>query len=251
MLEFPRTDWADAARNSAALQVHLLGSVDFESFLRVQECLASEIAARTDRRGILLVCEHPPVITIGRNGSLADILVEDRELRSRKLTIRQISRGGGTMLHGPGQLALYPLLPLDRLKTTVAAYRQCLAEAALKTAQELEIPAELTTTPWGAAGRYGQFALVGASVRSWISHFGLYLNVSLPAATLSPVHWGIESERLTSLSALRMRPIGMAQARESVIRHLAGLLGYEQFHLHTGHPLLRPVRRPTYVHTEV
>src|SRR5712692_5787675 len=96
----------------SVLQVYLLGSVDFEAALALQRLLAYRVAG--DRsNAALLICEHPPLITVGRHGSRAHILCEPEELRARRWRVRWVNRGGGSILHVPGQLAIYPVLSLD------------------------------------------------------------------------------------------------------------------------------------------
>src|SRR5712691_2702948 len=77
----------------AALQVYLLGLVEFESALVLQRRLAYQVAG--DRDGaVLFLCEHPPLITVGRQGSRAHILCEPEELRARQWRVRWVNRGG-------------------------------------------------------------------------------------------------------------------------------------------------------------
>ena len=101
------------AAGEASLQVYLLGSIDFESALALQRRLIYQVAG--ERSGAALVlCEHPPLITVGRQGSRSHILCDSEELRARRWKVRWVNRGGGCLLHQPGQLAVYPILPLDR-----------------------------------------------------------------------------------------------------------------------------------------
>src|SRR5262249_32813732 len=94
------------------LQVYLLGTVEFDAALAPQRRLVSEGAG--DRsRGALVLGEHPPLITVGRRGSRAHIHAEPGELRARQWGVRWVNRGGGCLLHLPGQLAVYPVLSLD------------------------------------------------------------------------------------------------------------------------------------------
>ena len=97
-----------------ALEVFLLGLVDFDAALFLQERLMMHVAQRDDGYGALLICEHPPLITIGRSGSQAEILCDAHELTARQIDVRWLNRGGGALVHVPGQLALYPILPLAR-----------------------------------------------------------------------------------------------------------------------------------------
>ena len=242
-------DWEHVARASSALEVYLLGKVDFASLLGLQTRLADQISQRGDTHGILLVCEHPPSISIGREGSFADVLVEREELIAREMDIRWLNRGGGAWVHAPGQVAVYALLPLDRLKLGLVEYLRRLEQSVIAMAADLDVVAERSEAAPGATCRCGQFAFVGASVRDWVSRGGLCVNVSLPQEALDLVRWTNADVRITSLAAQRTRPTAMGSVRESIIRHLAESMGYDDYHLFTGHPLLRRTTRKVYVYS--
>src|SRR5260370_19186128 len=96
---------SEPVRTSApegALEVFLLGTVDFDAALFLQERLMMDVAQRDGGQGALLVCEHPPLITIGREGSQVDIVCEPEELTARQIEVRWLNRGGGCLCHGPG-----------------------------------------------------------------------------------------------------------------------------------------------------
>ena len=243
-----QADWEHAARASSALEVFLLGKVDFASALGLQSRLADQIAQRTDTHGILLVCEHPPTISIGREGSFADVLVENEELVARRMEIRWLSRGGGTFVHAPGQVAVYAIIPLDRLKLGLADYRRCLEQTLVATAADLDVEAEASSAVPGATCRCGQFAFIGAGVRDWVTHGGMFVNVSLTNEVLSLVRWSEAPSHVTSLATQRTRPTAMPAVRESLIRNLCDALGYDGYHLFTGHPLLHRSTRKVYVY---
>src|SRR5262252_2625833 len=97
-----------------ALQAYLLGTVDFDAALALQRQLVYQVGGERDQAALVL-CEHPAAITVGRQGSRAHILYEPEELHSLRWRVRWVNRGGGCLLHLPGQLAVYPILPLDRL----------------------------------------------------------------------------------------------------------------------------------------
>ncbi len=241
------TDWQHAAQASSTLEVFLLGTVDFASARNLQTRLLNEIAARTDTHGIVLVCEHPPTISIGREGSFADVLVEREELVSRQMDVRWINRGGGAFVHAPGQVAVYPILPLDRLKLGLLDFRSRLERTLLLAAGDLDVPATRGEAAPGAVCRCGQFAFIGAGVRSWVSHGGMFVNVSIVQDALDLARWSDSNVRVTTLSAQRLRPTAMSTVRESLVRRLAEAFGYEDYQLHTGHPSLRRTTRKVYV----
>src|SRR5688572_3217932 len=89
-------------RCERTLQAYLLGSVDFETALRLQRRLHYEVSGDREQ-ACLILCEHPPIITVGRQGSRAHIFCEPEELRARQWRVRWVNRGGGTWLHLGGQ----------------------------------------------------------------------------------------------------------------------------------------------------
>jgi len=99
------------------IQYLYLGRVDYAEALRLQEEL---VALRTaDRVGnTLLLLEHPPVLTLGRNAKRANILASDELLTTRGVTLHEINRGGDVTYHGPGQLVGYPIFDLRSLRNT-------------------------------------------------------------------------------------------------------------------------------------
>jgi lipoate-protein ligase B len=219
----------------------LLGLVDFDAALFLQERLMMDAAQRSDGQGTLLVCEHPPLITVGREGSQADLAGSTEELTARQIGVRWLNRGGGSLVHVPGQLALYSILPLERRGLGLAAYRERLHAALLETCRELRIRARRKPPAAGLFCRGGKVADVGVAVRQGISSHGLFVNVNPRIDFLRLVRSG--ECRASSLEVERGTPVPMPAVRESLIRHVAESLDYEKYHLYTGHPLLRRTKR--------
>ncbi|MEX0715800.1 MAG: hypothetical protein WD066_04400, partial [Planctomycetaceae bacterium] len=236
------TFWSPASRTSASLEVHLLGLVEFDAALALQERMVFDVSGRDDTQGRLLVCEHPPLISIGREGSRAHLRAEPADLRSRQIDVRWLNRGGGCVVHAPGQLAAYPVVPLDRLGLGLAEYRRRLEEGVLDVCRELRIPAERRGEP-GVFCRTGQVAQLAVAVKSWVAYQGIFLNVR-PDMTLQrladPPRPDVSP---SSLEAQRQRPVSMHAVRESLVRNLASRLEYAEHLLYTGHPLLVRTRK--------
>ncbi len=97
------------------IQYLYLGRVDYGEALRLQEEL---VALRTAGRigNVLLLLEHPPVLTLGRNATRANILASDDLLAARGVTLHEVNRGGDVTYHGPGQLIGYPIFDLRSLR---------------------------------------------------------------------------------------------------------------------------------------
>jgi lipoyl(octanoyl) transferase len=226
-------------RSQPAVEAYLLGLVDFDACLALQQRLVYESAGRTDGQISLLVCEHPLSITVGRQGSRAHIRLDKHELVSRGLDVRWVNRGGGCLVHAPGQLAIYPIVPLEPHGLSVGAYLQRLQSGILAALEEQRFSGRTEADRDGIWGRAGQVAFLGAAVKNGISYYGAYLNVA-PATTL--FRW-VESDPvghspMSSLVIERQQPVRMSGVREALVRRLAEAFGCERYHLYTGHPLL-------------
>jgi lipoyl(octanoyl) transferase len=100
----------------AMIQYIYLGRVDYDEGLRLQAEVAG-LVAEGRLRNVLLLLEHPPVLTLGRNARRTNILASDEMLRRRGVTVHEINRGGDVTYHGPGQLVGYPIFDLRTLRT--------------------------------------------------------------------------------------------------------------------------------------
>lgn len=224
---------------TGSLEVHLLGLVDYDSALALQERLAYEVSGQIDTQAVLLLCEHPPLISMGRQGSCSHVFVPQHDLRACQMEVRWVARGGGAVVHAPGQLAVTPILPLDRLQMTVSDYRLRLETALVAACRDQHVPAKRVPDTPGVWCRGGQLASFGAAVKYGATLHGAVLNVDPDPGFLQMVDSSPPGERVTSLQAQRGRRVEMNSVRESLIRHLSCAFGYERVHLYTSHPLLQ------------
>lgn len=239
-----RVDTAPAA----ALEVHLLGLVDFDAAVALQERLVFEISGRDDRQGALLLCEHPPLITLGREASSTHVVAEPGDLKASEIDVRWISRGGGAITHAPGQLAIYPILPLERLGVGLSAYRDRLEEALVAVCHDVHVPAKRRPGELGVWSRSGKVAFTGGAVKSWVSYMGAYLNVDPHPSFLELTNSNPPGDRCTCLQAQRLSRVSMSAVRESAMRQIAAQFGYERHHVYGGHPLLKRTTRRVCLH---
>lgn len=232
-------------RVSESLEVFLLGCVDFESALLLQERFRDEVISRSDRLGGLFICEHSPVVTIGREGSRSHLKREDSELKRAGIEVHWLNRGGGAWMQCPGQLSVYPILPLQRLGLGLTEYRRRLEQAMLDVCRELHVAAHCIDEEPGVFCSLGQLATVGVAVRSWVTTHGLTINVRPDLSLVRSTQSNSRGLRPTSLEAVRQRLTAIPKVRESLIRNLAERLGYQQTHLYTGIPGLTRTKRRT------
>jgi lipoyl(octanoyl) transferase len=236
---------ADGGDGAFPIQFHLLGSIDYEDCHWLQRRLVYEAGGHDDGRIITLLCEHPPLISVGRGGSRGHIRWSNEQLRRHGLDMRWVNRGGGCILHAPGQLAIYPIVPLAWHRWTVGEYLLRLQRAIVQTLEEFHVRGE-TYAPWaGVWGRSGQLAACGVAVRDWVTCHGAFLNVN-PDMTnfhfvdvVDPLRTVAgQKSTMGSLFAERRQALSTAKVRASLIPHLAAAFGSARYYLATGHPLL-------------
>ena len=226
-----------AAPRDFPVHIHLLGKVDFEDCLTLQRRLAYDAVTRADGRVVVLVCEHPPLVTIGRGGSRADVRMTGAELAERQLTVRYVGRGGGAVLHAPGQLAIYPIVPLEAHGWTIGEYLRRLQAAMLGLLREFHVQPAVVPGSLALAAKSGILAAFGVSVRSGVTMHGAFLNVNPQMRDFGRVRVA-GGQTMSSLLSHRALPTKMTRVRAALVTHLAEALLLERYHLHTGHPLL-------------
>ena len=118
------------------LRLLQLGRVSYTEGLRVMNEVVT--ARKAGRVGdTLLLLEHPPVLTLGRNATRANILATDHALANKGVDIHEINRGGDVTYHGPGQLVLYPIVKLRRIQRGARTYVEGLEDTVVKTLAKL------------------------------------------------------------------------------------------------------------------
>jgi lipoyl(octanoyl) transferase len=217
---------------------HLLGMAPLDDVAALEQRLVYEAGEQDKPRAVVLLAEHPPVITIGREGSSADVRGE-AEWRRLGYDVRLQNRGGGALAHVPGQLAVYAVVPLAPFGLSVGAYLARLQTMLAGVFDDLHVVRVERPGRRGVWCRGGQAAFFGVSVKHGIAYRGLFVNVDperrlVRYAAVDPQG----RAEATSLSAESRRPIRMPAVRQRVIERLSTALGCERYHLVTGHPQL-------------
>lgn len=222
----------------SVLRVYLLGVVEFEAALRLQRMLAFEASGQRDSASLIL-CEHPPILTVGRDGSPADIRADIDELRLRGWPVRWVNRGGGALLHLPGQLAVYPILPLDWRHLGLADYLACLQRILMAVLDDFSVPAATRLGQPGIWAGQRLIAGVGVAVRDWVTYFGTYLNIDVDPLPFRMVRTAAnDREPMTSLVRERRAPLRPALVRERLLDHFTAMFPFARTALFSDHPCL-------------
>jgi lipoyl(octanoyl) transferase len=216
---------------SRLLQAYLLGALDFDALLRLQRSLAYQLAVG-EEAGVLVLCEHLPLITVGRDGRPADVRLSAEDLAAQRWAVRWVPRGGGCILHLPGQLAVYPVLPLARLNLTIPEYLDRLQRVLLDVLDDFGIAGRAGSDRAGVRVGNRLVAAVGVGVRGGISLFGAVLNIDPDLTLFRAVQVGTPQDGpMTSLARERKGPPRAALVRQRLLEHFAHRFDFDRTEL--------------------
>ena len=213
-------------------QLRRFGRVFYPAGLRLQQALAAQV----DQGGTpdqLVVLEHDPVYTLGRNATPADIHVPEPFLRAQGIRVHRTDRGGEVTYHGPGQVVVYPICNLRGGREDLGRFVRGLEEAMICTAADYGVVADrLKGAPgiWVETPRgLEKLGAIGLHLSRWISTHGLAFNV---APDLRHYGWitpcGFTDKGICSLaSLLGDRAPSWAEAADRLQAHLARVLSLD------------------------
>jgi len=189
---------------------------------------------------VLLLCEHPHVITLGRNGKREHLLASEQVLRQKGVEFHSSDRGGDITYHGPGQLVGYPILNLGAIRKDVVWYVRMLEEVMIRAAAEFGIRAERVagkTGIWvrGSASDSNapdvteeKLGAIGVHISRWVTSHGFAYNVSTDLRYFDLiVPCGISGRKATSLEKILGRAVTRKEVLEPVVRNFGEVFGLE------------------------
>ena len=209
----------------ADCHVYHLGRVSYRRAWELQRALVARRKAG-ETGDLLLLLEHPPVITLGRNGDRQHLLSSAELLDEQGIEFVETDRGGDITYHGPGQLVGYPILNLSGIRKDVVWYVRTLEEALIRAARDFGIRAGRREKLTGVWVDGCKLASIGVRISRWITSHGFALNVSTDLGSFQHiVPCGISACPVTSFRELLGRSVNLSQVEESVAGHIGKLFG--------------------------
>ena len=230
------------------VEVIYLGEEDYQKVWDYQESIFKKTVDRKiDNRKLLvesevkatdnflIFCEHPHVYTLGKSGSIENLLLDEAGLERNHAQFYKINRGGDITYHGPGQIVAYPILDLENFFTDIHKYLRFLEEAVILTMADYGISAGRIsglTGVWvdfeeGAADPR-KICAMGVKSSRWVTMHGLALNVKTDLSYFGHiVPCGIDDKAVTSMQKELGREVSMNEVRERLTQHLAEVFGME------------------------
>jgi lipoyl(octanoyl) transferase len=210
---------------SRPLEIRRLGRIEYPEALALQRALVEE--RRADRvPDLLLIVEHPDVITLGvkGDGGRSHITVSPAALEEMGVDVFEAGRGGDVTYHGPGQIVAYPLLDLRPDRCDVHRYVRDVEEVMIRACAAYRVTAgriKGLTGAWVGADKIGA---IGVRISRWITSHGFAFNVSTDLEHFRLiVPCGISDRGVTSLERATGMPVTMTEAEDAIVREFAAV----------------------------
>jgi lipoyl(octanoyl) transferase len=222
------------ARTEAVVQTRTvrapwLGRLSYDRALELQEEASRRVAAGEES---LLLLEHEPVFTLGRNASEQDVLFTPERRRALGIELRESNRGGKVTYHGPGQLVGYPILSLAPDRKDVRRYVRDLEEVLIRALADFGIRAERSAVPERVTSVWvgnDKIAAIGIHLARWVTTHGFALNVTNEALAAfgGIVPCGITDGGVTSMEQQLGRPVALAELLDPIRSQFSDVFGRE------------------------
>lgn len=205
------------------LEIRRLGLVPYEEGLALQRALVEE--RRAGRvPDLLLLLEHPPVITVGvrGDGGRSHIVAGGARLAALGVDVCETGRGGDVTYHGPGQVVGYPILDLRPDRCDVHRYVRDLEEVMIRTCADFGVLAGRLPGLTGAWVGGDKIGAIGVRISRWIASHGFAFNVNTDLEYFDLiVPCGIEGKGVTSLRRLLGGEARTGDVEAAILRHFA------------------------------
>ena len=200
--------------------------VEQEAFVNGHLSLGSELPTTNHKlqtTNFFLLCEHPPVYTLGKSGKKENVLMSDDELAENNIAFFNTNRGGDITFHGLQQIVGYPVLDLEKYTTDIGKYLRNLEELIILTIAEYGIKGERSkgeTGVWIDAdipGRERKICAIGVRCSRWITMHGFALNVNTDLGYFNNIiPCGIQNKQVTSIEKELGHAVDYEEVKEKV-----------------------------------
>lgn len=171
----------------------------------------------------LLFVEHPPVYTLGKSGSVKNILISEEEMKRRGIEYYPTNRGGDITFHGPQQIVGYPILDLEKFETDIGKYLRRLEDVIILTMAEYGLKGERSAGETGVwldpdvKGKERKICAMGVRCSRWITMHGFAFNVNTDLNYFNNIiPCGIENKQVASLEKELGRQVDYEEAKQKV-----------------------------------
>jgi len=194
-----------------------------------------ELKRRGFEKDVLLLLEHPPTITMGRNAESNHLLVDADHLRSRGISLWNVDRGGDITFHGPGQLVGYPILALHTDERDIRGYMRRLEESLIRVLATYGIEGTRDAQFTGVWTKDGKIGAMGVHISRWVTRHGFALNVNTDLSFYDLiVPCGIVGRGVASMERLLSRKVEVQDVAERYIEEFGFIFNRSMIRMSEG-----------------
>ncbi len=169
----------------------------------------------------LLLCEHPPVVTLGRMAKKENFLISPDQIRSQGIRIVAVDRGGDVTVHAPGQIISYPIFNLSDFGRDLRIFLDQLEHVAIDLLQDFGIVARSVEDERGVWVGQEKIASIGIGVKKWVSFHGMAINGNTDLKYFTMIKPCGLDRPMTSLKKLLGKEIDRDQIKQRLIQKYA------------------------------
>ena len=210
-----------------------LGTMSYAEALELQREVARARISGAVSEDVLLLVEHPPVVTLGRGTKAASFSASRESLAARGVELFEVDRGGDVTFHGPGQLVGYPIVDLKRHRQDLHWYLRQVEESLIRALAPFGIAGERNVGYTGVWTQGRKLASIGVHARDWVTWHGFALNVTTDLSYFDlMIPCGIADVTMTSVAReLHTTPDDFgalaSRVRTEVVAGVAEVFGLE------------------------
>ena len=225
------------------INIHDLGSKGYSDTYNFQLKLFNEIIEKkinnrknkkkVETKNHLVFVEHKNVYTMGKSGSMKNLLMRKEDLKKNNIEFYKTNRGGDITYHGPGQIVCYPILDLDNFFTDINKYLRSLEETIILTLRDYDIKGERSPKETGVwidpkSLKSRKICAMGVKASRWVTMHGLALNVNTNLNFFKNIiPCGIDNKSITSISEERKKLIDLKIVKQKIIENFLKVFSAE------------------------
>ena len=225
-------------QNSRKIIIKNLGLIEYQEAWDYQENLFKQLMdaklAGVPTPNYLLFCEHPHVYTLGKSGSINNLLINNRQLQEKNVNFVKTNRGGDITYHGPGQIVGYPILNLENFGLGIRDYVGFLEESIIKVLVDFDLKGERlpgATGVWldpGVPGKTRKICAIGVKASRFITMHGFAFNVNTDLRFFNYINpCGFTDKSVTSLQKEHGMEMNFEAVRVQVFDKMKEVFGFE------------------------
>ncbi len=204
--------------------------VEYRDILLFQERLVNLKIQGKSKSDFLIILEHTPVFTIGKNGDRKNLLVSHEVLAKNNISVFNIQRGGDITYHGPGQIVAYPIFNIKSPRIAIKEFVYLLEEVMIRSAKKLGIHLERNELNRGVWCDNKKIGSVGIAIKKGITYHGIALNINVD---ITPFSWinpcGLKNIEVSTLEMISKKHIEVDKVKKILMKEFIDIFNLKEF----------------------